>query len=138
MVFDSPTPDEFAFIFDSWARSFRRSPWAGCVPNHLYDAVSREAAKGIIDRPGARVVVALPSPEVRRVMGYYVAEPERGVLHWLYVKDSFRRMGVGKALLEHATAAVAPPSWVYTFRTRLAQRFLGPAFEWDPVPARVK
>jgi len=135
MIFDAPTADEFPFIFDSWARSFRRSPWAGCVPNHLYDAVSRECSKGILDRPDARVVVALPDPDTRRVMGYYVAEP--GVLHWLYVKDSFRRMGIGRRLLEHATAGHDGP-WTYTFRTRLSQRFLGDRFTWDPVPARVK
>lgn len=135
MIFDAPQAEEFAFVFDSWARSFRRSPWAGCIPNHLYDAVSRECAKGIIDRPDARVVLAVAPGDDRRVMGYYVAEP--GVLHWLYVKAAFRGMGIGRALLEHATADV-PGEWTYTFRTRASAGFLGDRFRWDPVAARVK
>ncbi len=133
MILDTPTAEEFAFVFDSWARSFRRSPWAGCVPNNLWDAVSRECSKGIVDR-GARVVVARPD-DVARVMGYSVYEPDRRVLHFLYVKDSFRRMGVGTALLNEA----APDGdWTYSHRTRVSQKFLGSRFVWDPVSARTK
>jgi ribosomal protein S18 acetylase RimI-like enzyme len=136
--FDAPEPDEFPFIFDSWANSFRRSPWAGCVPNHLYDAVSREAARGILDRPGTRVLCAFPEG-VRRIMGYSVSEPERGVLHWLYVKSDFRRLGVGRLLLTETLAAFNPDvDWRYTFRTRASAAFLGDLFRWDPSLARVK
>lgn len=138
MTFDTPQPEEFAFVFDSWARSFRRSPWAGCVPNHLYPAVSREGSKCIVDRPTARVVVAVAPGDTRRVMGYYVAEPEKGVLHWLYVKEAFRRMGIGRALLEHATAQFPAGDWTYTFRMPASAAFLGGRFHWDAVPARVK
>lgn len=135
--------DEYKFIYDSWANSFRKSPWAGCVPNHLYDQVSREAARSILDR-GAVVLVAVTPiagqeeqfPEVRRVMGYSVSEPDRNVLHWLYVKDDFRGMGVGRELLEKTCRI--DEDWTYTFRTRASSKFLGPRFRWDPVRARVK
>jgi GNAT superfamily N-acetyltransferase len=145
MQFDSPRADEFPFIFDSWARSFRKSPWAGCVPNHLYDQVSRATSAGIIDR-GARVIVAVaPLPDGdRRVMGYAVSESE--VLHWLFVKRDFRRMGVGRALLEETTRAWPRCSvfdeghgpWKYTHKTRVSAVFLGAGWVWDPVPARMK
>jgi len=133
MILDAPTAEEFPFIFDSWARSFRRSPWAGCVPNHLYDAVSRECSRGIVDR-GATVIVARPD-DVARVMGYAVWEP--GVLYFLYVKEAFRRMGVGSALLKKIVPSDSD-GWVYTHRTRASQGFLGPRFKWDPIPSRIK
>lgn len=138
MIFDAPQADEFAFIFDSWANSFRRSPWAGCVPNNMFDAVSRAAAAGIIDR-GAHVVVALPDGDTRRIMGYAVSEPAKGVLHWLYVKNDFRRMGVGRALLQQVTDQMPVPgqSRTYSHRTRMSDRFLRD-WTWDPVTARVK
>lgn len=136
--FDSPTPEEYALVFDSWARSYRRSPWAGTVPNHLWDAVSREGAKGILDRPGTRVIVALPDA-TRRVMGYSVSDPAAGILYWLYVKDDYRRLGVGRALLRETVATFNPNvQWRYTHRTRASQGFLGEPFRWDPVPARTK
>lgn len=139
MMIDTPRPEEFAFIFDSWARSFRKSPWAGCVPNHLWDQVSRECAKSLLDR-GARALVAVTPiegrPDERRVMGYSIYEPDRRVLHWLYVKEDFRDMGVGRTLLE--ATCPGEDDWIYTHRTRAAARFLGPRFRWDPVPARTK
>lgn len=154
MKFDAPTADEMKLVFDSWANSFRKSPWAGCIPNNLYDQVSREVARSILDR-GARVIVAVTPiagredefPAVRRVMGYSVSEPDRNVLHWLYVKDGpagngYRRLGVGRALLEQTVKAFDPDRpFVYTFRTRASERFLNGEsrrFIWDPVPARVK
>lgn len=142
MVIDSPRPDEFSLVFDAWANSFRKSPWAGCVPNHMWDQVSRAVATDILER-GARVLVAVTPvdgregefPAVRRVMGYSVSEPGKNVLHWLFVKQDYRGFGVGHELL----AATCPDGeWTYTFRTRASLRFLGERFRWDPVPARVK
>lgn len=143
MTIDDPQPDEFKIIYDAWANSFRKSPWAGCVPNNLWESVSRSMMTDIVDR-GARVRVAVTPiagreeefPGVRRVMGYSVSEPVAHVLHWLYVKDDFRKMGIGRAL--KADAAPGNDSWTYTCRTRASGRFLGERFRWDPVRARVK
>lgn len=155
MMFDTPTADEFKFVKDSWANSFRKSPWAGVIPNHLYDQVSRETIRSILDR-GALVLVAVTPiagreeefPAVRRVMGYSVSEPDKNVLHWLYVKAGpaglgYRGLGIGRALLEETTKMFTdgPRPWTYTFRTRASQKFLANSlreWRWDPVPARVK
>ena len=138
LKFDEAQPEEYALVFDSWARSFQKSPWAGCIPNHLYAQVSRQASAEIIDR-GAFVLVAyveLPNG-TRRVVGYAVTEP--GVLHWLFVKHDYRRLGIGKALLARVTAAFSSDApWVYTYRTRASAPFLGSAWKWDPKHARVK
>jgi GNAT superfamily N-acetyltransferase len=139
MTFDSPTADELSLVFDSWANSFKKSPWSGCVPNHLWAELSRAAIADIIDR-GARVLVAVQElPEGgRRVLGYSVSEPAKNVLHWLYVKGAYRGLGVGRALLAETCT---PGEWTYTHRTRASDKFLRctPArFRWDPVPARVR
>lgn len=81
-------------------------------------------------------MVALPDENTRRVMGYYVADTPSNVLYWLYVKEPFRRLGIGRALLEHAAPFGEP--WTYVYRTRMSQGFLGDRFRWDPTPARVK
>ena len=137
MKFDVPTEDEYALVFDSWSRSFKKSPWAGCVTNDMYDQVSRRTIADILDR-GATVRVAcaeLPTGG-RRVMGYVVCEPEKRILHWLFVKRDFRGMGVGSSLLREVVKD--DETWTYTHRTRASVKFLGPQFEWDPVPARVR
>ncbi len=131
--FDYPQPEEYPLIFDTWARSFRKSPWAGCVPNHLWDQVSRACIGELLTR--SRVIVAVKNlPEGRRVMGYSVSEP--GVLHWLYVKNDFRGLGIGRSLLELTTSGW--DQYVYTHQTRASRKFLGTRFHWDPVPARIR
>lgn len=152
MKFDSPRPEEFALIYDSWAASFRKSPWAGCVPNSLWDQVSRACALELLNR--GRVIVAVQELEPvvlenssgrlvhppRRVMGYSVSEP--GCLHWLYVKRDYRGIGVGRQLLAETTRDWTPASkqyvWEYTHRTHSSAAFLGKGWLWNPVSARVK
>lgn len=146
MKFAEAEADELPLVFDSWARSFQKSPWAGCIPNHMYPSVARAAAAEIIDR-GARILVACVELEgdQRRVMGYSVSEPDRRILHWLFVKKDYRGTGlyVGRQLLA-ATCAATPgrhaddEEWVYTYRTRASSRFLGPSFRWAPELARIK
>ncbi len=137
-LFDSPAADEWPLIFDTWARSFQKSPYAGCIPNHKYDEVSRAGISEILARRGCRVTVCYVElePGVRRVMGYAVTEPDRKILHWVYVKRDYRKTGVGRALL----ARVVPrgQEYTYTYRTRASEGFLKGAASWDPVPARVK
>ncbi len=123
------------FIFDSWARSFQKSKWAGCIPNNLYDSVSRQAAAEIIDR-GARVTVAVEemADGTRNIIGYSVSEPKKRVLHYLYVKRALRGLGIGHTLLDDVGCDDA---WVYTYKTGASDRFLR-GLRWDPTLARVK
>lgn len=140
MKFAPPLPDEYGLIYDAWSNSYRKSPWAGTIPNNLYDQVSRATASEILSR-GARVVMAVEEvPGGRRAIGYSVSEPAKGVLHWLYVKRDYRGLGLGKALLaETLQPFPADVRWVYTHRTKASAHFLRDVrIDWDPVPARVK
>lgn len=144
MRFSTPTADEFALIYDSWSRSFRKSPWAGCVLNKDYETTSRNTIGEILDR-GARVIVAVQDLEdgSRRVLGYSVSEPDIATLHWLYVKDTYRVPGlqVGSQLLAETLKAFPPArdvTYVYTHRTPASAKFLGHNWRHDPVSARVK
>lgn len=140
MKFDRPAADEWPLVFDSWARSYRKSPFAGCIPNHLYDEVSRASFNDIIARPGARVIVATTElPEGgRRVMGYVVTEPARNCVHWAFVKQAYRRLGVGRALLAEAIKDFSAGKKFYTHRTPVSQKFLRDGFTWDDSIARIK
>jgi ribosomal protein S18 acetylase RimI-like enzyme len=139
MQFDSPRADELPLVYDAWARSFRKSPWAGCVRNCDWDQVSRATIEEILNR-GARVTVAVQELEDggRRVAGYSVSEPHAGVLHWLFVKKAFRGMGIGRDLLRETLLDFPQRTPVYTHRTTASSRFLGPGWTHDPAPARVK
>jgi GNAT superfamily N-acetyltransferase len=142
MKLDTPTPEEFPFIFSSWAESFMKSPYAGCIRNCDYPEASRRAMAEIIDR-GARVTVlvnTLPNG-VRRVAGYSVSEPARKILHWVYVKRDYRGMGNGRLLRRDVVADADLDKWTYTYRTHSSDRFLtakGRRMKWDRRPACMK
>lgn len=140
MKFDAPRADELPLVYDAWATSFRKSPFAGCVLNRDWDAVSRATIGELVDR--SKVIVCVQELDedpngARRVIGYSVSEPRRACLHWLYVKRDYRALGYGRRLLAH-TVGGASDGWVYTHRTHASSKFLGPGFKWDPVHARVK
>lgn len=115
---------EWHIIFDSWARSWRKSAWSGTVRNCDWDAVSRSASQEIVDRPttAVRVVFSLDTEGRRRIKGYIVAEPSKKVIHWVYTKRDFRGQGVARALIEYMVRDTNPRDWVYTHRTVACQR----------------
>lgn len=137
MKLDDAQPDELVFVFDSWSRSFRKSPYAGCIRNCDYEPVMRNAMTELIDG-GARVLVGWTPTEEgeRRIIGYSVSDPGR--LHWLFVKRDWRGIGFGRQLLDATVNGWTARRWTYTFRTHASSHFLGDRFRWDPVPARVR
>lgn len=139
---DIPTADELKFVLDSWSNSFKKSKYAGCIPNNLWASVSRTSITQLLSRQLCDVLVALsPTSDGSRglVMGYIVGEP--GILHWVYTKKNFRRLGIGKTLL-----AALTKNWDvqlkkfprYTHKTDCADRFLPPGWKHDPIPSRVR
>lgn len=158
--FSTPTADELKFILDSWSSSYRKSRFAGTVPNNMWQEVARATATQLMSRPNCRTVVALtPPPEAGgflnrragvstdltvevprgRVMGYSIAEP--GILHWIYTKKDYRRLGVATKMLSEQLMqwdADLRKHPRFTHMTDSSQRFLPSGWKWDPIPARVK
>lgn len=144
MDFSTPTADELPLIIDSWSRSYKKSPYAGCVRNCDWNTVSKGTIGELLDR--SRIIVAVTPiadreseyPKVRRVMAYSVSEPGKSCLHWLYVKDDYRGMGVGRALLAKTIEGwSATQPRVYTHRTNASAQFLK-GWRHRDVLARVK
>lgn len=96
-------------IMSSWLRSYRK----GCddarrIFRPLYFSSQQDWIRGILARPDARVIVAC-SPgrddlDERTIFGWLCYEPnprmDRPTLHYLYVKEPFRELGVASQLLE--------------------------------------
>lgn len=126
-------PDDVNFVKDSWLKSFRDSPWAGVVPNNLYTDTTNEAIEQLLAR-GAKVEVVSAAHDDNKILAWCCSEPViNGVaVHYVYVKDPYRRKGLASALLERARgkAECERPRCLYTFRTRPAQYFR----DWQHCP----
>lgn len=115
LEFGEMAADEITFVLDSMSKSFRSSPWAGVVGNHLWHPLMKATVTGLLER-GAKVRVAR---SLGKVAGYVVYETKGAdvFVHFLYVKDAARRLGVGKRLLLEAGVKKGT-RWFYTFRTK--------------------
>lgn len=134
LIMRPATPDEMDFVLDSWLKSYKFSPWAGVQENHKYFVNQREAIEALLAR-GAVLTVA-EWPETERVAGYICHEHKDSVdvVHYVYVKDHWRKMGVGKSLVNHVSRG---GQLIYTFRTR-ASKYILPGAVFAPEIARRK
>lgn len=108
--------DDIRFIFDSWLRSWRKSPWAGIIPNNVYFPLTRSVIEQLVAR-GAEFKVACLAADPERILGWICYEqvgPD-AVVHYLYVKDPYLNLGIGEALVSQAPGR--QPGF-YTFRYR--------------------
>ena len=118
-------PDEMGFVMDSWFRSYRSSEYAGVIPNHLYYPTMREMLASLMIR-GAKILTAVTRmQDGDRVVGYVCYERKGSEAHvaYIYCKDPFRQMGLGRALWNKATDGAS--TVIYSHKTRMS-RFLVP------------
>jgi GNAT superfamily N-acetyltransferase len=105
------TNEDIPFIFSSWLRSFREQGYlARAVPNTIYYQNHHQILQKLVKR--SKVYIACNSNDVSQIYGYIVGEYIENalVIHYLYVKHSFRKLGVGKALFnsfDHDTSLAA-------------------------------
>jgi len=115
------TQEDVSFIFNSWLKSYRSSPFARCIANEVYFNEHHKVIEQIIK--DNKVIVACNEKDDNQLYGYIVAGNYEGffILHYIYVKHSFRDMGIGTELLNHFEHDPTSAS-VYTHHTNLADK----------------
>lgn len=121
---DSDVP----FIFNSWLKSFRETgTLCRGVNNVIYFAGHHKLIQKIVQR--SMTYVAYSAEDPMQTYGYIVGEFIQNVfvLHFAYVKHSFRKFGIAKLLLEQFN--IEPGTMrCYTHQTRTAEK-LAPRYE---------
>lgn len=126
MLIRDAIPTDVPLIFDSWMKSWRSNPYAGCISNNIYYATVRENIEHLIAR-GAIIKVACLDNDEDTILGWVCYErlPD-GVycVHYIYVKDPYLKHNVGQAL-----AKQIPESGFYSYRCSQMRDFF-PTFKW--------
>lgn len=94
-------PADFNFIISSWLRSYRNSPFAKGLSNEKY--YNQQPAVCMQLMNASTVLIACSPDEPKHILGYIVAQRApngaEGVwVHYCYVKELYRRMGVATEL----------------------------------------
>lgn len=93
---------DIPFIFSTWLRSYRdNSFFAKRIKNSIFFDGHHKVIEHLLQKPGLQVLVAHAGSDANTIFGYLVTEPAAKVVHFAYVKKSFRRLGIAKALLDH-------------------------------------
>lgn len=135
------TESDLPFVMSAWLNSFKRSLWAGNVANNMYTSVHKNTIQQLVHR-GMKITVAYNREDPDQLLGFVaheLAESGVPVVHYLFVKDSFRssadeRVGIGSSLMECAGAFRR--DFVYTFKTSDSRYF--PQGKYVPSIARRK
>ena len=117
----SSVKEDLPFIYNSWLKSYRFSHFGEKITNTIYFTDHHKVLENLIKQ--SEVLIACNGEDPSQVYGYIVGGAREGVflLHFLYVKHTFRNMGIGKTLLDamgHDSSSAA----VYTHHTRMADK----------------
>jgi hypothetical protein len=120
------TSSDIGFVFNSWLKSFRSSYFAKGIPNSVYFSGHHKLIEHLIQN--SRVVIACDPADTKNIYGYICASTVQGILvvHYVYVKHTFRCLGVAKTLMnqfEHDASRAA----CYTHQTLMGDR-IAPKF----------
>lgn len=115
------------YVYSTWLRSYLRHGvglgWArhgGPEARARYHRGQQAVIRRILDR-GARVTVAGLAGDEQLVCGWAVDEPYPRILHYVYVRQTLQRCGIGRQLLQH----VAPTEHTHRCRAPRGQRGRG-------------
>ena len=113
--------EDVGFIINSWLKSFKYSTWCRNVTNTIYFAEHHKIIERLLKN--FDTVIACNDNDPSQIYGFINAGSVDGIfcLNYIYVKQAFRNLSVGKALLnsfEHDPSTAS----VYTHHTRIAER----------------
>lgn len=94
------------FIQNSWATSYYKgADFILYLSPKEFNEKHRPIREEILNRPNVAVIVACNSKDEDQILGWIVVEKPRGqglILHYIYVKEAFKKEGVSYELLKKA------------------------------------
>lgn len=111
-----PSTDQ-AFVYSTWLRNYKHSSYfAKRIKPVIFFAGHHNIVSHLLKKPEMRVFVACPKDDLDTILGYLACEPgAKPVVHFIFVKEAFRNMGVARSLF--AKAIIEPNKMAFTHWT---------------------
>lgn len=93
------------FVYSTWLRNYKHSSYfAKRIKPVVFFAGHHNAISHLLEKPGIKALVACPKDDHETILGYLVCEStEKPTVHFVFVKETFRNMGIARALFEAAS-----------------------------------
>lgn len=98
-LLDESDESEKNFVLSSWLRSYTSSKWAESMPRDTFMRGHHRVVSALLDKHHTWVAEVTPG----ELAGWTCTG--KYVLHYVYVKSTYRRMGVGRTLLNAPSAS---------------------------------
>lgn len=94
-----PALDDYkSMIHSDFKKSLRYgNDWFKKIDSDSYFAAYKTLIHRLLDKEHVQVMLAVLDDDPDVCLGWSISEP--GILHYVFVKKDFQRMGIGKALL---------------------------------------
>lgn len=117
-------PNDVPFITNSWLKSYRGSGEVQGIPNNQYFFFQHKLIEAIV--PRSIVIVAAAKEDPHIILGWLCAEVADTalLLHYAYVKNDYRKMGIGSGMLRFVKEYEQPPAIITTHATRSMQHLM--------------
>lgn len=122
------------YIMDSWLKCHRGSPTHRQIPEEIYFSHQEAIIDGLLNQ--SLVIMACSPEDDDHLLGYCIAQPSRGgvcVIHWINVKLTYRKMGIGRMLLDEARARCNSRNDLPTVMTHISADYKWLKDKWDLV-----
>ena len=132
---------ETGFVLDSWSRAVARDPiWRvevgrrGVARTPIPPSLSLYYHDIILKKilTNCTLLVACDPEDPDVIWGYVAFDPKDPVLHFVYVKGAFRRMGIGTRLLNEARLMLDEPVIVSHRTEGLFKAWPNVKWRWNP------
>jgi GNAT superfamily N-acetyltransferase len=131
VVVRASRPSDEPLIFSSWTKGAYQCAPAHWVPRDIFIPRQTAHVRRCLDACGARVAVH-PDDDAEIVGWACTTEfPGLMVIHWAYVKQLFRRLGVGAHLIGWADAYAVTQASKYLGTFVKEKRVLFDPYFWD-------
>ncbi len=111
-TFRAGRPTDAHFLLSTWLKSYRNSGPVTKIPNANYFQGHQDLIVYILSLQGTAVEVVCAKDDPDQIIGYVVYNTLAPILHYVYVKYPFRKLGLGQMLVamvkEHHRAGGLP------------------------------
>jgi len=109
---------DIPFITSSWLKSNRYGYLPQSIPNTVYYHQHHKILEEVI--PRSVVLVACNHEDPDQILGWMCAEvvDTAMVIHYVYIKKTFRKFGLAKRLVETMAEVEKPPAFMCTHSNR--------------------
>jgi GNAT superfamily N-acetyltransferase len=116
------TETDAPFAFNSWLKCYRHSRLALQMQNEVYFSGHHKVIEGLLKN--CSCIVACSPDDLSQIYGYAVGEKRDGqlVVHFIYVKEAYRRLGIGLLLLKSLGYELGQP-YFFTQKTHAVEKY---------------